>query len=77
MEKQVLSGIIPIQNVCGTRKEFLNVLVAEHFDQVESVIYDLGQRMPLEDVLELPTREEWSTDDLLSTFAVERGEISA
>jgi hypothetical protein len=37
------------------------------------VIYDLGQRMPLEDVLDLPSRDEWSTDDLLSIFAIERG----
>jgi len=29
--------------------------------------------MPLEDVLDLPCRDEWSTDDLLSTFAIERG----
>ena len=48
---------------------------ANEYIQVESVIYDLGQRMPLEEVLELPAQDQWSTDDLLSTFAIERGKI--
>lgn len=60
MENQVLSGLIPIQNV-------------------EAVIHEVGQKMPLEEILQVQKLEdaqgeEWSTDSLLSSLAVQRGE---
>ena len=63
MENQVLSGVIPIQNV-------------------EAVVYELGQRMPLEEILQVEKLEEdreemWSTDSLLAALAVQRGFLTA
>ncbi|KAK9897365.1 P-loop containing nucleoside triphosphate hydrolase protein [Cystobasidium minutum MCA 4210] len=67
MEKQVMAGIIPIQNV-------------------EAVIYELGERMPLEEILDLKMPGEllddrkgevWSTDTLLGTLALDRGFLTA
>jgi hypothetical protein len=53
---------------------------------VESVVYELGERMPLERILDLKMPEEvmddrlgevWSTDSLLATLALDRGFLTA
>lgn len=55
-------------------------------EKVEAVIHELGQRMPLEKILDLKMPEElyderqgevWSTDTLLATFALDRGELNS
>lgn len=38
------------------------------------MIYELGQIMPLEKALNLPTEQAFSTDSLLSSYAIDRGE---
>lgn len=69
MEKQVLSGVLPIQNV-------------------EPVLFYLGQRMPFEQILKLrhPDQDlflpgegepKWTADELLSTYALSQGFITA
>lgn len=90
MEGQVLSSIIPVQNVSGSarshRREVVYRLLTSDppVEKVESVIYELARRMPLERILNLSLppadetdgdeRPQWSTDALLSTYAVEKGE---
>lgn len=68
MERQVLSGIIPIQNV-------------------EPVLYFVAQRIPLEKILKLVhpdeddmTRDEdptWTTDEILSEYALQLGFVTS
>lgn len=41
--------------------------------KVESVIFEMGNRLPLERVLNLPESQTWCTDELLSTIAIDRG----
>ncbi|GAA5922261.1 hypothetical protein JCM1841_001386 [Sporobolomyces salmonicolor] len=69
LERQVLAGILPIQNV-------------------EPVLHFIGQRVPLEKVLklrhpegedefELNERGRWTTDELLSEYAIQQGFVTA
>lgn len=94
MEKQVMAGVIPIQNVSLPESlslpqplchpEMTKLMPKCPGQKVEAVIHELGERMPLERILDLKMPEElvderqgvvWSTDTLLATFALDRGMI--
>lgn len=88
MERQVLSGIIPIQNVepvVGTSDEF----IMSRFDGwvltliwLFSQLYYISQRLPLEQPLKLKPDEDdfaleqdqpkWTADELLTAYAVQQ-----
>lgn len=84
-----MAGVIPIQNVSAKSLDVCKEPshnTDKTIKQVEAVIYELGERMPMERILDLKVPDEllddrkgeiWSTDTLLGTLALDRGAFSA